>query len=237
MFRRCVLEGLGVNFYFGGTSLLIVVGVAMDTINQIEAQFIMRHYEGFTPRSGRIRGPSLIGSCESHRTVRLTGLREGHAGKDVESLPGDPPHLDRGYAAGPDPFRIGGGKTMEATMHSGGLVSDRGGNEMVKERLSEADAAKGFILDGYPRTLDQAAHLAAWLVGRGIREVVIHLAVDYNIIIARLTGRRQCPLCGTLYNVASHPPKVDGVCDLDGQTTGYPGRRQRDRDSRAVGRV
>jgi preprotein translocase subunit SecY len=53
---RHLLEGLGVQFYFGGTSLLIVVGVAMDTINQIEAQLIMRHYEGFTPRSGRIRG-------------------------------------------------------------------------------------------------------------------------------------------------------------------------------------
>src|ERR1700678_4317342 len=51
-----VLNGLGVNFYFGGTSLLIVVGVAMDTVNQIEAQLIMRHYEGFTPRAGRIRG-------------------------------------------------------------------------------------------------------------------------------------------------------------------------------------
>jgi preprotein translocase subunit SecY len=53
---RGILDGLNVNFYFGGTSLLIVVGVAMDTINQIEAQLIMRHYEGFTPRSGRIRG-------------------------------------------------------------------------------------------------------------------------------------------------------------------------------------
>jgi preprotein translocase subunit SecY len=53
---RFLLEGLNVNFYFGGTSLLIVVGVAMDTINQIEAQLIMRHYEGFTPRAGRIRG-------------------------------------------------------------------------------------------------------------------------------------------------------------------------------------
>ncbi len=53
---RFVLDGLGVNFYFGGTSLLIVVGVAMDTVNQIEAQLIMRHYEGFTPRAGRIRG-------------------------------------------------------------------------------------------------------------------------------------------------------------------------------------
>jgi preprotein translocase subunit SecY len=53
---RFILEGLNVNFYFGGTSLLIVVGVAMDTVNQIEAQLIMRHYEGFTPRAGRIRG-------------------------------------------------------------------------------------------------------------------------------------------------------------------------------------
>jgi preprotein translocase subunit SecY len=51
-----VTGGLGVNFYFGGTSLLIVVGVAMDTVTQIEAQLIMRHYDGFTPRSGRIRG-------------------------------------------------------------------------------------------------------------------------------------------------------------------------------------
>jgi preprotein translocase subunit SecY len=51
-----VTNGLGVNFYFGGTSLLIVVGVAMDTINQVESQLVMRHYEGFTPRSGRVRG-------------------------------------------------------------------------------------------------------------------------------------------------------------------------------------
>jgi preprotein translocase subunit SecY len=51
-----ITHGLGINFYFGGTSLLIVVGVAMDTVNQIESQLIMRHYEGFSPRSGRIRG-------------------------------------------------------------------------------------------------------------------------------------------------------------------------------------
>jgi len=55
-FPRFLLDGLGVTFFFGGTSLLIVVGVAMDTVNQIEAQLIMRHYEGFTPRAGRIRG-------------------------------------------------------------------------------------------------------------------------------------------------------------------------------------
>jgi adenylate kinase len=109
------------------------------------------------------------------------------------------------------------GAAMVATMQSGALVSDLVVNEMVKERLGEPDAARGFILDGFPRTLDQAGHLAEWLVGLGIGEVVIHLAVDYNIIIARLTGRRQCPRCGTLYNVSSHPPRVEGVCDLDGE--------------------
>jgi len=51
-----VTNGMGLNFYFGGTSLLIVVGVAMDTVQQVEAQLIMRHYEGFSPKSGRIRG-------------------------------------------------------------------------------------------------------------------------------------------------------------------------------------
>jgi len=51
-----ITNGFGFNFYFGGTSLLIVVGVAMDTVQQVESQLIMRHYEGFTPKSGRIRG-------------------------------------------------------------------------------------------------------------------------------------------------------------------------------------
>jgi adenylate kinase len=106
---------------------------------------------------------------------------------------------------------------LAATMHAGSLVSDQVVNRMVEDRLSEPDAAKGFVLDGYPRTLDQAQHLTVWLDGRGLREVVIHLAVDYNVIIARLTGRRQCPHCGTLYNVASHPPQVDELCDLDGE--------------------
>jgi preprotein translocase subunit SecY len=61
MFPRWLLDGLNVQFYFGGTSLLIVVGVAMDTVNQIEAQLVMRHYEGFTPRAGRIRGRRSFG--------------------------------------------------------------------------------------------------------------------------------------------------------------------------------
>ena len=69
-----VLHGLGVNFYFGGTSLLIVVGVAMDTVNQIESQLVMRHYEGFTSRSGRVRGQKALGLrgiSGRHRSVTL----------------------------------------------------------------------------------------------------------------------------------------------------------------------
>ena len=118
--------------------------------------------------------------------------------------------------------RIKGGDGLPTkvaeTMQSGSLVCDELINTMVADRLSEPDAAKGFILDGYPRTLAQAETLIGWLSGRKIREVVIHLAVDYNIIIARLTGRRQCPRCGTLYNVNSQPPKKAGLCDLDGET-------------------
>ena len=104
-----------------------------------------------------------------------------------------------------------------SAMHSGLLVSDELVNRMVEERLARADAAQGFILDGYPRTLPQARHLRAWFEERGIREVVIHLVVDYNIVIARLTGRRQCPRCGTLYNLLLKPPQRDNVCDLDGE--------------------
>jgi len=106
--------------------------------------------------------------------------------------------------------------SVEAAMHSGALVSDELVNRMVEDRLAEADAARGFVLDGYPRTRAQAGHLSGWLDGRTIHEVVIYLAVDYNVIIGRLTGRRQCPRCGTLYNLAYHPPKEDSLCDLDG---------------------
>jgi adenylate kinase len=109
------------------------------------------------------------------------------------------------------------GLRLAAKMHAGALVLDDVVNGMVADRLAERDAADGFILDGYPRTTPQAQFLSDWLDRRGIREVVIHLAVDYNSIIARLTVRRQCPRCGTLYNIVSRPPKCEGVCDLDGE--------------------
>jgi adenylate kinase len=104
-----------------------------------------------------------------------------------------------------------------AKMQAGILVKDEVVEAMVEERLSQPDAGNGFVLDGYPRTLAQAEYLIRWLGERHSCELVIHLAVDYNIIIARLTGRRECPRCGTPYNVVLRPPKVDELCDLDGE--------------------
>jgi len=108
------------------------------------------------------------------------------------------------------------GTKVEAKMKAGILVKDEVVNRLVEERLAQPDAARGFILDGYPRTRAQAETLCGMLAAQGAETVVIHLVVDYNEVIARLTGRRQCPVCGTLYNVTSKPPKVPGVCDLDG---------------------
>jgi adenylate kinase len=106
---------------------------------------------------------------------------------------------------------------IQAQMEAGALVSDDLVNRLVSRRLAEADAAAGFVLDGYPRTRAQAEFLDRLLEGRGMSPVVIHLAVDYNVIIARLTGRRQCVRCGALYNIVSTPPKVAGRCDRDGE--------------------
>jgi adenylate kinase len=108
------------------------------------------------------------------------------------------------------------GQEISGVMHTGALVADEKVNALVEERLARPDCARGFILDGYPRTRQQADKLVRWLCSRGIDELVIHLLVDYNSLITRLTGRRQCPQCGTLYNLYSKPPKVDEVCDLDG---------------------
>ena len=116
-------------------------------------------------------------------------------------------HVRRGNAVG---------TKVEAKMKAGILVKDEVVNRLVEQRLGEPDAARGFILDGYPRTRAQAETLCGILSQRGAPAVVIHLVVDYNEVIARLTGRRQCPVCGTLYNVKSKPPKVPGVCDLEG---------------------
>jgi adenylate kinase len=108
------------------------------------------------------------------------------------------------------------GRSVSSLMQAGELVPDETVNRLVEERIDQPDCANGFILDGYPRTVQQAQLLAELLVLRPIRTIVIHLVVDYNVIIARISGRRQCPACGAVYGINSSAPNAAGVCDKDG---------------------
>jgi adenylate kinase len=119
------------------------------------------------------------------------------------------------------------GVKAKAIMEHGDLVPDELVCDMVADRLQQADCARGFILDGFPRTVRQAewldGHLEKMREGRDVQgrravapPVVIRLVVEYNQLLQRLTGRRSCPTCGLIYNVYYQPPKVPGVCDCDG---------------------
>jgi adenylate kinase len=110
------------------------------------------------------------------------------------------------------------GKVAISVMNTGKLVPDDLVNEMVAERLAEPDTTRGYILDGYPRTLAQAewldAHLAA--IPNGLPLIAVSIQVSYTQLLRRITGRRICPTCQRIYNVYLQPPKVDTVCDVDG---------------------
>lgn len=108
------------------------------------------------------------------------------------------------------------GERVTQLMKSGKLVPDELVNELVEARILEPDCRSGIILDGYPRTLKQAGTLLGMMDRYGFRPAVVHLVVDCEKIVARLSGRRQCPVCGTLYSSKTNPPKIEGICDLDG---------------------
>src|SRR5471032_36649 len=113
------------------------------------------------------------------------------------------------------------GKKADPIMKQGGLVSDDLMLPMVQERLKQADCRRGYILDGFPRTVGQAQWLEKFLETAtfgGVRmgPVVISIEVSYNQLLQRLTGRRSCPVDGTIYNVYLKPPKEKGVCDVCG---------------------
>jgi adenylate kinase len=108
------------------------------------------------------------------------------------------------------------GRKAEILIKAGKLVPDETVNELVAHRLLDPDCKDGFILDGYPRTVKQAQVLLGMMERDGFRPAVLHLMVDYEKIVARLSGRRQCPVCGTIYSLTSNPPKIAGKCDLDG---------------------
>ena len=110
------------------------------------------------------------------------------------------------------------GLQVEKILQAGGLVPDVTVNALVADRIEQPDCKPGFILDGYPRTVSQAEILAEMLREREIATVVVHLKVDYNVIVARLAGRRLCPVCGALYSLSPNAPTVSEVCDYDGST-------------------
>lgn len=113
------------------------------------------------------------------------------------------------------------GKKAAPIMAAGGLVPDDLVLAMVADRLSQRDCERGFILDGFPRTVAQAEWLDRFLtsrtfLGRKAPPVVISIEVGYNQLLQRLTGRRSCPADGKIYNIYSHSPKKNGVCDFCG---------------------
>ena len=105
------------------------------------------------------------------------------------------------------------GRKIKKIMDEGSLVPDDVILDIVAERVARPDCARGFILDGVPRTLAQAEALEA----RGIRiDHVISIEIDDDVIEGRMTGRRVCKHCGATYHIAANPPKTEGVCDLCG---------------------
>jgi adenylate kinase len=122
------------------------------------------------------------------------------------------------------------GKAAKTLVDQGTLVSDDLVNQMVADRLTQPDTRRGFILDGFPRTLNQANWLDAQLStdSTTLPVVAISIVVDYEQLLHRITGRRISP-AGRIYNVYSNPPAVPGICDVDGSTL-----VQRPDDSEAV---
>ena len=105
------------------------------------------------------------------------------------------------------------GKKVKSILASGGLVPDEVTIKMVEKRLEDDDAKKGYILDGFPRTIAQAEALA----DMSNVDAVINFTLDHDEIIRRLSGRRVCKSTGRTYHITSNPPKVEGIDDETGE--------------------
>jgi adenylate kinase len=166
--------------------------------------------QGREAGSKTVPGPILL--------LGAPGVGKGTQAKELVKLWGIPQistgDLLRANVAKGTPL----GKVAKELMGRGELVPDSLVNEMVAARLKEPDASKGYILDGFPRTLGQAN----WLDGRLAAEnnalpvIAVSIQVDYNQLLRRITGRRNCPVCATIYNIYMNPPKRDGFCDVEG---------------------
>ena len=111
------------------------------------------------------------------------------------------------------------GIEAKKNIDKGMLVPDSITISLVKERLSQDDCKKGFLLDGFPRTIAQAQALDEILKELNIKlDAVINIDVDFNVLVDRIIGRRVCPKCGASFHIKNQPPKKDGICDECGAT-------------------
>jgi adenylate kinase len=109
------------------------------------------------------------------------------------------------------------GNLVCTLLREGALVPDELVNQIIAKRLRQPDCAGGFLLDGYPRTVAQAAFLDRLLArNHHTPSIVLHLDVGTDKLVDRLTARRQCSECGHIYNVLFHPPVHAEICDFDG---------------------
>jgi len=110
------------------------------------------------------------------------------------------------------------GLEAKKVMEVGELVSDEIMLGIIRERLARDDARRGYVLDGYPRTLPQARSLQSLMDERSEpRVVIVNIDVDREELVRRISGRRSCPNCRAVFNVHAQPPKKAGVCDACGQ--------------------
>jgi adenylate kinase len=108
------------------------------------------------------------------------------------------------------------GRLACSILKSGGLVDDAVVDQIVAGRIRQPDCASGFLLDGYPRTLEQATFLDGLSQELGLpKPIAILLDVPAQVLVPRITARRQCGTCGRIYNMLSQPPKVGEICDDD----------------------
>ncbi len=128
------------------------------------------------------------------------------------------------------------GKRAKDIMDAGGLVSDDIVNAIISDRIEQDDCVNGFILDGYPRTLQQADATEALLSGKGMKlDAVVELAVDDSVLVERISGRYTCSNCGAGYHDTNLKPEKEGVCDKCGGTEFK--RRPDDRAETVVDRL
>ena len=109
------------------------------------------------------------------------------------------------------------GQRAQPIMARGDLVSDSIVLRMVADRIERPDCARGFVFDGFPRTVAQAQWLGELLRQHGFKQpLVVHMVIDPRLLLRRITGRRMCKVGGEIYNIYERPPKVAGRCDNDG---------------------